>query len=122
MLTLKRLNSDARIEIEFSEAVSGNITLQTAAGVDIGWLGKVEGNKGILELVKGKELGDETTYVTYVIVGKVADAAGNETDISITFTTDITYDGIPIEVSDKTFDTVVLKSDVPIVVEFYTDW
>ena len=118
----KAINSTARIEITFSEEVSGNITLQTAAGVDIGWLGKVEGNKGILELVKGKELGAETTYVTYVIAGKVEDAAGNETDISITFTTDITYDGIPIEVSDKTFDTVVLESDVPIVVEFYTDW
>lgn len=118
----KAINSNARIEIEFNEAVSGNITLQTAAGVDIGWLGRVEGNKGILELVKGKELGAETTYVTYVITGKVGDAAGNETDISITFSTDITYDGIPIEVSDKTFDAVVLASDVPIVVEFYTDW
>ena len=118
----KAINSNARIEIEFNEAVSGNITLQTAAGVDIGWLGRVEGNKGILELVKGKELGAETTYVTYVITGKVGDAAGNETDISITFTTDLTYDGIPIEVSDKTFDAVVLASDVPIVVEFYTDW
>ena len=116
------INSNARIEIAFSEEVSGNIALQTATGADVGWLGKVEGNKGILELVKGKELGDETTYVTYVVVGKVEDAAGNETDISITFTTDITYDGIPIEVSDKTFDTVVLNSDVPIVVEFYTDW
>lgn len=117
----KVLNSDARIEIAFSEAVSGNIALQTVAGVDIGWLGSVEGNKGILELVKGKELGDETTYVTYVIVGKVADAAGNETDIRITFTTDITYDGIPIEVSDKTFDSVVLGSDVPIVLEYIKD-
>lgn len=118
----KAINSNARIEIEFNEEVSGNIALQTAAGVDIGWLGKVEGDKGILELVKGKELGAETTYVTYVIAGKVEDAAGNETDISITFATDITYDGIPIEVSDKTFDAVVLASDVPIVVEFYTDW
>ena len=80
----KVINSTARIEITFSEAVSGNITLQTAAGVDIGWLGKVEGNKGILELVKGKELGNE---ITYVIAGKVKDAAGNSTDISITFTT-----------------------------------
>ena len=118
----KAINSNLRIEIEFNEEVSGNIALQTTAGVDIGWLGRVEGNKGILELVKGKELGAETTYATYVIVGKVEDGAGNETDISITFTTDITYDGTPIEVSDKTFDAVVLASDVPIVVEFYTDW
>ncbi len=118
----KAINNNLRIEIAFSEEVSGNIALQTAAGVDIGWLGRVEGNKGILELVKGKELGAETTYVTYVIAGKVEDVAGNETDINITFSTDITYDGIPIEVSDKTFDAVVLASDVPVVVEFYTDW
>ena len=116
------INSNARIEIEFNEEVSGNIALQTITGADVGWRGKVEGNKAILELVKGKELGAETTYATYAIAGKVEDAAGNETDINITFTTDITYDGIPIEVSDKTFDAVVLQSDVPIVVEFYTDW
>ena len=115
----KAINSNLRIEIEFSEAVSGNIALQTAAGVDIGWLGRVEGNKGILELVKGKELGNE---ITYVIAGKVEDAAGNSTDISITFTTASKTSGIPIEVTDATFDSVVLASEVPIVVEFYTDW
>ena len=115
----KAINSNLRIEIEFSEAVSGNIALQTAAGVDIGWLGRVEGNKGILELVKGKELGNE---ITYVIAGKVEDAAGNSTDISITFTTASKTSGIPIEVTDATFDSLVLASEVPIVVEFYTDW
>lgn len=78
------INSDGTIEIDFSEEVSGNIALQTEAGDDVGWIGKVEGMKGTLELVKGKEIGNETTYV---IAGKVADAAGNETEVSVTFTT-----------------------------------
>jgi hypothetical protein len=78
------INSDAKIEIEFSEDVSGNIALQTEGGDDVGWLGKVDGNTGTLELVKGKEIGNETTYV---IAGKVSDAAGNATDVSVTFVT-----------------------------------
>ena len=113
------INSSALIEVEFSEEVSGTIALQTEAGDDVGWIGTIEGDKGTLELVKGKALDPETTYV---IAGKVEDAAGNETDINITFTTASTYDGIPIEVTDETFDTVVLESTLPVVVEFYTDW
>ena len=77
------LNADG-IEITFSEDVSGNIALQTEAGDDVGWIGKVEGTKGTLEPVAGKEIGNETTYV---VKGKVADAAGNETEVSVTFTT-----------------------------------
>ena len=78
------INTDGKIEIEFSEDVSGNVALQTEGGDDVGWLGKVEGNKATLEVVKGKEIGNETTYV---IAGKVSDAAGNETDVSVTFVT-----------------------------------
>ena len=78
------INSDAKIELEFSENVAGNVALQTEGGDNVGWLGKVEGNKATLELVKGKHIGNETTYV---IVGKVSDAAGNSTDIRITFVT-----------------------------------
>ncbi|RKU06359.1 hypothetical protein C6503_26050 [Candidatus Poribacteria bacterium] len=77
------LNADG-IEVIFSEDVSGNIALQTEAGDDVGWIGRVEGTKGTLEPVVGKEIGNETTYV---IKGKVFDAVGNETDVSITFTT-----------------------------------
>ena len=72
------------IEVTFSEEVTGNIALQTEAGDNVGWIGKVEGTKGTLDIVKGKEIGNETTYV---IAGKVSDAAGNETEVSITFTT-----------------------------------
>ena len=115
------INSGALIEIAFSEDVSGTLALQTEAGDDVGWISKIEGNKATLELVKGKELGNAISEITYVIVGKVEDAAGNETDISITFTTASTYDGTPIEVTDADFDTVVLASEVPIVLEFYKD-
>ena len=78
------INTDAKIEITFSEDVTGNIALQTEGGDDVGWLGKVDGSTGTLELVKGKEIGNETTYV---IAGKVSDAAGNEAEIKITFVT-----------------------------------
>ena len=78
------INSDGIIEITFSEEMTGNIALQTEGGDDVGWLGKVEGTKATLELVKGKEIGNETTYV---IVGKVSDAAGNVTEVKITFVT-----------------------------------
>ena len=80
----EHINADGVIEFIFSEDVAGNIALQTEGGEDVGWIGKVEGNKATLELVKGKEIGNETTYV---IKGRVSDAAGNETKISITFTT-----------------------------------
>ena len=68
----------------FTEEVTGNITLQTEDGADVGWIGKVEGYMATLELVKGKELTHETVYV---IVGKVSTADGVETDIKITFVT-----------------------------------
>ncbi len=113
------LNSSARIEIDFNEEVSGNIILQTTAGVNVGWIGEVDGKKGTLELVKGKELDSGTTYV---ITGKVNDAAGNETNLDITFTTASKTSGIPFTVTDATFEMLVLNSEVPVVVEFYTDW
>ena len=112
------INSSALIEIAFSEDVSGTIALKTEAGDDVGWVGEVKGDKATLKLVKGKELDPETTYV---ISGKVEDAAGNETDINITFATASAYDGIPFEVTDEDFETVVLGSKVPIVVDFYKD-
>ncbi len=78
------INNEGMIEITFSEEVTGNIALQTEGGDDVGWIAKVDGTKGRLELVKGRELVNETTYV---IVGKVSTADGVETDIKITFAT-----------------------------------
>ena len=112
------LNSGARIEVEFSEEVTGNIALQTTAGADAGWLGKIAGKKGTLELVKGKELDNE---ITYIIAGNVKDAAGNSTDIDIRFTTASKTSGIPFEVTDATFNTLVLGSEIPILLEYVKD-
>ena len=112
------LNLRGRIEVEFSEEVTGTIAMQTVAGVDAGWRGKVEGKKGTLERVRGKELGNE---ITYVITGKVKDAAGNSTDINIRFTTAPKTSGIPFEVTDATFNSRVLNSEVPVLLEYVKD-
>ena len=112
------INSTARIEIDFNEEVTGNIALRRAGG-NVGWIGKVDGKKGTLELVKGKELDNGTTYVIAV---KVSDAAGNETDRDITFTTTESKNtGIPFAVSDANFATLVLGSEIPVVLEFWKD-
>lgn len=78
------INSEGKIEITLSEDVTGNIALQTEAGEDVGWLGKVNGSMAVLELVKGRDLEHETTYI---IVGNVFDTAGDELWIKITFVT-----------------------------------
>ena len=78
------INSNGQIVIQFSEDVTGNIALQTEGGDDVGWLGKVEGSKGTLELVKGRELVNGTVYV---IVSKISDVKGNRIDYEITFVT-----------------------------------
>ena len=77
------INEDG-IEITFSEEVTGNIALQTEGGDNVGWIGDVSGMAATLELVAGKEIGNETVYV---IKGTVSDAAGNELPVEITFTT-----------------------------------
>ena len=78
------INSDGKIVIEFAEDVTGNIALQTKGGDDVGWLGKVEGHKATLELVKGRELVNETVYV---IAGRISTADGIRADIEIIFVT-----------------------------------
>ena len=76
--------NEGSIEITFSEEVWGVIVLHTAEGDDIGWIGSVEGTTATLKLVAGKEIGNETTYV---IKGRVEDAARNKLTFEITFTT-----------------------------------
>lgn len=78
------INRAAKIEVTFSEWVRGHIALQTFGGDDVGWLGSVEGNKGVLELARGKEIGNGTLYV---IVCVVRDAAGNRATIKTLFHT-----------------------------------
>ena len=78
------INSTGKIEIIFSEDVTGRINIITQAGEKVGWIGKVEGNKATLELVKGREI---RYHMVYIIMGKVADALGNEAAFKITFFT-----------------------------------
>ena len=118
----EKVNSSRRLEITFNETVSGDIELQTESGNDVGWIGRVTGKKAILTLAAGKEIDNGTTYV---IKGKVSDAAGNSTDINITFSTRKpaapAATGIPIEVTDATFKTLVLQSEVPVLLEYIKD-
>ncbi|MCE2414667.1 hypothetical protein J4G07_11735 [Candidatus Poribacteria bacterium] len=78
------INSAGKIEITFTEDVTGKIALQTEGGDDVGWTAKVAGNKATLELIKGRELASETVYV---IVGRVTTIEGIRVDIKITFVT-----------------------------------
>ena len=78
------INNVSKIEFLFSEEVTGTLTLQTENGDDVGWVGEVKGDKGTLQLVKGRELAYETAYI---IAARVADAAGNEVNVKIRFTT-----------------------------------
>ena len=78
------INSAAKIEVTFSEMVRGHIALQTFGGDDVGWLGRVEGNKGVLELARGKEIDNGTLYV---IICVVTDALGNRATIKTVFHT-----------------------------------
>ena len=112
------VNSSRRLEVTFNETVTGNITLQTESGDDVGWIGRVNGKKAILTLPAGKEIDNGTTYV---IKGKVSDTAGNSTDINISFTTASKTTGIPFEVTDATFNTLVLQSEVPVLLEYIKD-
>lgn len=80
------INSEGKLLLEFSREVTGHITLETETGENVGWLGSVDGSRACLELVTGRELKHETTYV---IVGKVSDAAGTELIIRETFITKI---------------------------------
>ncbi|RKU12478.1 hypothetical protein C6501_10925, partial [Candidatus Poribacteria bacterium] len=81
------INEDG-IEITFSEDVLGDIALHDG-DTDLGWISKVEDNKVTLQPVEGKEIAHETEYV---IKGSVSDAAGNETEVNITFTTKMSDD------------------------------
>ena len=78
------LNSEG-IVIEFSEPIAKHsLKLTLEDGTDLGWLPKVEGAKITFEPLKGKELGNETTYK---VQGEVFDAAENKLTVDETFVT-----------------------------------
>ena len=106
------------IQIEFSEAVTGNIALQPSQVADVGWRGKVEGKKGTLEFVRGKELGNE---ITYVIAGKSVMLLAIQPTSTFGLPLLPKTSGIPFSVTDATFNSLVLNSEIPVVVEFVKD-
>jgi hypothetical protein len=78
------LNTDG-ISITFSEDVSpGDISISIEGGDALNWLDDWSANSVKIEPAKGAELGNETTYEIKV---KAKDAAGNELDATISFTT-----------------------------------
>lgn len=78
------LNSEG-VEIIFSEEITGNAQL-FGFGEDLNWESRVIGNRLILERRNiGEELAHETEYE---IKGNVKDAAGNETQFQLSFTTE----------------------------------
>ena len=115
----KPTQNTTRFEITFNEAVIGQAILFTAGGTNVGWSSEIEGNKGIVERRYAKAL--ESGF-TYIIEVNVIDTAGNEIGYTITFPPVDESPDIPILVDDATFDTVVLESELPVVVEFYAEW
>ena len=72
------------IVVIFNEDVFGDLMLLDGDD-DVGWISSFfQDDRVTLDGVAGAELGYETEYT---IIGKVSDAAGNETDVHITFVT-----------------------------------
>ena len=69
---------------DFDEAVTGSVELTDEAGAGLNWIATVQGQTATLTAVAGQELANETTYK---VVIKVADAAGNALDQTLTFVT-----------------------------------
>ena len=75
---------DDGIEITFSETVvSGTLKLMDG-DTDVGWTAAYDGDMATLTGSAGQNLSNATEYM---VTGTVKDAAGNEGDVSITFTT-----------------------------------
>ena len=73
------------IEITFSETVvSGDLKLMDESDNDVGWTTAYDGDMATLTGNAGQELSNETEYM---VTGTVQDAAGNDGEVSITFST-----------------------------------
>ncbi|RKU16501.1 hypothetical protein C6501_05465 [Candidatus Poribacteria bacterium] len=71
------------IEVTFSEPVTGDLMLMDGDD-DVGWTSATDGDTITLTGNAGQELSNETEYE---VAGTVKDGAGNEAEVSITFTT-----------------------------------
>ncbi len=77
--------SENGITVTFSEPISSGVLKLYKDGSDVGWTATISGNTITLTANAGQELNHGTTYQ---ISGTVRDSTGNETDVSITFTTE----------------------------------
>ena len=77
--------SENGITVTFSEPISSGVLKLYKNGSDVGWTATISGNTITLTANAGQELSHGTTYQ---ISGTVRDSTGNETDVSITFTTE----------------------------------
>jgi hypothetical protein len=83
-LSPDELNADG-IELEFNEDIASVALELSVEGTALNWKFSKEGTKVVGVPLSGADLGFEKEYV---IEGTVADSAGNEADISITFATE----------------------------------
>jgi hypothetical protein len=83
-LSPDELNADG-IELEFNEEIDSVSLELSVEGTALNWKFSKDGTKVAGVPLSGADLGFEKEYV---IEGTVADAAGNEADISITFATE----------------------------------
>ena len=77
------INADG-IDIHFDEPVTGTIKLTDEAGVDLNWVGIVQGDRATLTPVAGQELVHGTTYKIEI---DVRDGSNHRTQMTITFVT-----------------------------------
>ena len=71
------------ITVVFTETVTGDLMLMDGDD-DVGWESSADGDTITLTGIAGTELGNETEYT---ITGTVADGAGNEAKVNLTFVT-----------------------------------
>ncbi len=74
---------DDNITVTFNESVTGELMLMDGDD-NVGWKSTADGDTITLTGNAGQELSNETEYE---IAGTVSDGAGNEAEVSITFTT-----------------------------------
>ena len=74
----------SRLRFHFDEDVTGTIKLTDEVGVDLNWVGIVQGDRATLTPVAGQELVHGTTYKIEI---DVKDGAGDRLQETITFVT-----------------------------------
>ena len=125
------------ITVTFSEPISSHTLKLYKGSSDVGWIAEISGNTITLTKSTGQDLEHGTEYK---ISGTVRDNSGNETDVSITFTTEDATEPEPLasgeglrigviaptfSLSDSDGNTFNLSDSIGstnIVILFYRGW